>query len=384
MKKILIIICMLIFIPIKAYGTSVDDINFQPEEKTQIMNLYDYISKMKVENEFVKTFDFKEYITSFIKSGKGNISNQKLVDVLLQYSLQEVYLCIKLMGMLIIISIICALLTNLQKAFSNESLSSIAYFACYSIIIILMTKSFYVGVTLARDTINKMTDFMTALLPILIVLLTTVGGIVEAAALDPLLIGAINLFARFYSNFIIPLILMTFALQFVNNLSEDYKIDKLTKVMNQIALWCQGIVMTIFIGLVTVRGFTTKTIDQVTAKTAKYAVDNFIPIVGKCLSDAIATVAGYSLLLKNAVSSLGLVILLCIVIFPILKLFVMSFAYKITAAIIEPISDKKLVNTISAAGESLTLIMSCLISVSVMFFIMISIMAIAGKSVIGG
>jgi stage III sporulation protein AE len=30
-------------------------------------------------------------------------------------------------------------------------------------------------------------------------------------------------------------------------------------------------------------------------KTAKFAVDNFIPVVGKALSDAVSTVAGYSL-----------------------------------------------------------------------------------------
>ncbi|MBY6815438.1 stage III sporulation protein AE, partial [Clostridium botulinum] len=56
---------------------------------------------------------------------------------------------------------------------------------------------------------------------------------------------------------------------------------------------------------------------------------------------------------------------------------------KMAAALIEPISDSRLVNSIGAAGDSLILILSCLICVSVMFFIMIAIMASAGKVFMG-
>jgi stage III sporulation protein AE len=173
-------------------------------------------------------------------------------------------------------------------------------------------------------------------------------------------------------------------LQFVNNISEEYKIDKLTKLINQMALWTQGILMTLFIGTLTIRGITTKTIDEVTVKVSKYAIDNFVPIVGKSLSDAISAVAGYSLLLKNALSGLGLVIIVIIVLFPVIKIFIMSQLYKFTAALIEPISDKRIVSCITSVGESLILMMSCLLSVSVMFFIMIAIIASTGKAIMGG
>lgn len=141
--------------------------------------------------------------------------------------------------------------------------------------------------------------------------------------------------------------------------------------------------MTIFIGIIIIRSMTTAIIDAVVEKTMKFAVDSFIPIVGKSLSDAISTVAGYSLLLKNALSSVGLIALIAIIILPLIKMISMSFIYKLTAALMEPISDSRLIKCISAAGESLVLITACLISVSVMFFIMISIVATAGKSIIG-
>ncbi|WP_406543450.1 stage III sporulation protein AE [Clostridium ljungdahlii] len=348
-------------------------------EKEQIEKFYDYISNMKTKNEVLNDIDVRDYVKSFLKTGSGNTSLKKIIRALAMYGVREVAASLKLLVLLIVISLICALLTNLQRAFNGEQLSNIAYFACYSLIIIIMARSFYISVDIARSTIKEMTDFMVALIPILITLVAAVGGFVEASIMDPIVIGAITISANLFMDVIIPIISMSFVLQFVNNLSSEYKIDKLTKLLNQVALWAQGIIMTVFIGIITVRGITSKTIDEVTAKTAKFAVDNFVPIVGKSLSDAISTVAGYSILLKNALSSLGLVIIVAILLFPVIKLLIIVVAYKLTAALIEPISNGRLVNCINSAGSSIVLIMACLICVSVMFFIMICIIAAAGK-----
>ncbi len=352
-------------------------------DNKQADNLLNYINNMKSKYELLNGVDPKTYVKDFMLSGNGKYSTKKFGQAITNYAFKEVIASLKLMGSLIIICIVCALLNNLQKAFSNESLSSIAYFACYSMLIVIMSRSFLIGLDLAKTTIKALTDFMAALMPVLLMLMASVGGLSEAAFMDPLVIGTINICARIYVDLIIPIILMSFVLQFVNNISDEFKIDKLTKLLNKAALWVQGILMTVFIGILTIRGITTKTIDEVTVKTAKFAIESFIPIVGKSLSDAISSVAGYSILLKNAISGLGILILVGIVLFPIIKLFLMSLLYKLTAALIEPISDSKLVNCINAAGDSLILIMSCLLSVSVMFFIMIAIVASAGKMAMG-
>lgn len=382
MKKIFLILLIILLLPINVQASG--DGNVKGEEAAQVENLYNYIVNMKTKNEIMKDLGPKDFVNEFMNTGDSKFSIKALSKAVIAYGFKELYAVLKSLAILIIIAIICALLNNLQRSFSKEDLANIAYFACYALIIVIVTKSFYDAVELAKNTINQISDFMTALIPVLMMLLASVGGFTEAAVMDPIIIAAININARIYVTVIIPLIFMGFVLQFVNSLSDQFKIDKLTKLLNQIAIWSQGIIMTIFIGIVSIRGITSKTIDQVTIKTAKYAVDNFIPVVGKCLSDAISTVAGYSLLLKNAISALGLVIILMIVLFPIIKLLLMSFMYKLTGAIIEPISDSKIVSSITSVGTSLTLVMSCVISMSVMFFIMVSIIASAGKMAVGG
>jgi len=382
MKKIIIILLLLICLPISVQATEIGKIG--EKQQMEINNLYDYITNIKTKYEIFNDMEPKAFVDEFMKTGDNGFNYKKISNYLINFTFKEVVAAMELIGSLLIIAIVCTLLNNLQSAFSRESLSNIAYFACYGVMIILITKSFYIGVELAKDTIINMTDFMAALMPVLMMLLASVGGFTEATLLDPVIMGFATVSSRVYIDILIPIIFMSFILQFVNNISSDYKINNLTKLLKQIAIWVQGIVLTLFIGVITLRSIAARTIDQVTIKTAKFAVDNFIPVVGKCLSDAISTVAGYSLLLKNAISGLGLLIILVIILFPIIKLLIMAFLYKVSAALIEPISDRRIVDCISSVGDSIILLMSCVISVSIMFFIMVAIIASTGKGIITG
>lgn len=365
--------------------TSNEEIKLENEEvNNKLDSLYNYINNMKSDIEIMNDLDPVEYIKGYIKNGEGNLSFKTISDAVISFLFKEVKTVLALSISIIAIAIICSLLKNLQTAFSNEGISNIAFFACYALLIVILSKSFIVSINIATDIIKDLSDFMVAILPVLVMIIGTVGGFTQAATMDPIVVGATLIIPRIYTTVIIPLILITFVLEFANNISTEHKISNLCKLTKQITIWLQGIILTIFIGLLTVRGITSSTIDAVTLKTAKFAIDNFIPIVGKAFSDAIASVAGYSLIIKNAISSVGLIIIILMMLYPIIKLVLISFVYKLTAAVIEPISDKRITSSIAAAGDSLILIMSCVLSVSLMFFILLGIMASAGKFVIGG
>ena len=365
--------------------TSNEEIKLENEEvNNKLDSLYNYINNMKSDIEIMNDLDPVEYIKGYIKNGEGNLSFKTISDAVISFLFKEVKTVLALSISIIAIAIICSLLKNLQTSFSNEGISNIAFFACYALLIVILSKSFIVSINIATDIIKDLSDFMVAILPVLVMMIGTVGGFTQAATMDPIVVGATLIIPRIYTTVIIPLILITFVLEFANNISTEHKISNLCKLTKQITIWLQGIILTIFIGLLTVRGITSSTIDAVTLKTAKFAIDNFIPIVGKAFSDAIASVAGYSLIIKNAVSSVGLIIIILMMLYPIIKLVLISFVYKLTAAVIEPISDKRITSSIAAAGASLILIMSCGLSVSLMFFILLGIMASAGKFVIGG
>lgn len=361
------------------YSEKVDETT---EKKLE--NLYDYINKRKTDVELLNELDPIEYIKTYVSTGKGNISVSSIVKAIINLLFKEVNSVISLAISLVAIAIICSLLKSLQGAFSSKGISDIAFYACYAVIVMILSRSFLIAISVAKDVISNISDFMSAILPILVTMISLAGGITEAATIDPIVMGSVVIIPRIYQTLIIPLILISFVLQFTNNLSGEHKISNLCKLVKQSIVWLQGIIITIFIALLTIRGITSNTIDAVTLKTTKFAIDNFIPIVGKAFSDAISSVAGYSLIIKNAVSGIGLMVIILIILYPIVKIVLMSFVYKISASLVEPISDKRITSTIAAAGDSLILLLSCVLSVSLMFFVLIAIMANAGKFIVGG
>lgn len=346
--------------------------------------LYDYISTMKSDFELINDLDPVSYIKNYITTGKGNLSFSKICDAVISLLFKEVKTVLSMCITIVVIGIICSLIKNLQSAFSSDSISEIAFYACYALMIIVLTRTFIISLDLAKDIIMEISGFMSKLLPILVVMLGVAGGFTESATMDPIVLGTTIIIPKIYLNIILPLILITFVLQFTNNISTEPKISNLCSLVKSAVLWIQGLILTVYIGLLTVRGITASTIDAVTLKTAKFTIDNFIPIVGKTFSDAITSVAGYSLIIKNAIGSVGLIVLILIIIYPIIKIFLSSIILKISSSLLEPIADKRITKAVFSAGDSLVLILSSVLCVSLMFFVLIAMMVSAGKFVIGG
>ena len=346
--------------------------------------LYDYISTMKSDFELINDLDPVSYIKNYITTGKGNLSFSKICDAVISLLFKEVKTVLSMCITIVVIGIICSLIKNLQSAFSSDSISEIAFYACYALMIIVLTRTFIISLDLAKDIITEISGFMSKLLPILVVMLGVAGGFTESATMDPIVLGTTIIIPKIYLNIILPLILITFVLQFTNNISTEPKISNLCSLVKSAVLWIQGLILTVYIGLLTVRGITASTIDAVTLKTAKFTIDNFIPIVGKTFSDATTSVAGYSLIIKNAIGSVGLIVLILIIIYPIIKIFLSSIILKISSSLLEPIADKRITKAVFSAGDSLVLILSSVLCVSLMFFVLIAMMVSAGKFVIGG
>ena len=354
------------------------------EINDDLEGLYDYISTMKSDFELINDLDPVSYIKNYITTGKGNLSFSKICDAVISLLFKEVKTVLSMCITIVVIGIICSLIKNLQSAFSSDSISEIAFYACYALMIIVLTRTFIISLDLAKDIITEISGFMSKLLPILVVMLGVAGGFTESATMDPIVLGTTIIIPKIYLNVILPLILITFVLQFTNNISTEPKISNLCSLVKSAVLWIQGLILTVYIGLLTVRGITASTIDAVTLKTAKFTIDNFIPIVGKTFSDAITSVAGYSLIIKNAIGSVGLIVLILIIIYPIIKIFLSSIILKISSSLLEPIADKRITKAVFSAGDSLVLILSSVLCVSLMFFVLIAMMVSAGKFVIGG
>lgn len=228
-------------------------------------------------------------------------------------------------------------------------------------------------INLAKTTIQNLVGFSYSLLPILMTLMMTTGSIASASAVQPVILFLITFIGNIITTFLLPLILIGTALSIISKVSDKVQIDKLSKYFKTSVIWILGIVLTVFVGVLSLEGSLTSSVDGITAKTAKAAVSNFIPVVGKILGDAVDTVIGCSNILKNAVGIVGVIVIIGICIMPIIKLTILTITYYIASAVCQPIADGKIVSLLSQMGDTFKVLLAMLISVSVMLIIGITL-----------
>ncbi len=317
-------------------------------------------------------FDPEKIIAGAAK-GNFDLSIKGILDRVVKYLLEEVFLNVDILFKIVVLAIICAVLKNLQNSFLGESVGELAFFVCYIVIVSVLMVSFSSAMKMCMSIIDSMVTFMHAIIPLLITLLVSAGNFTSAGVFQPILIMLVEVGATVIKNFFIPLIFLVTVLNIVNNISDKVQLTKLSGFIKQICTWGLGLILTVFIGIVSIQGSMGAVVDGVTSKTAKYALGTFVPVVGKYLADAADTVVGCTLIIKNASGLITMIGIIIICLAPLLKILAVIILYKLACAFVEPISDKKITNCLNDMAGSLTYVLGVTAAVAVMFLIVITV-----------
>lgn len=320
----------------------------------------------------------KTSIYEFIKED-GSFSIEDTLWGLVEYLLHELILNGKLLGTLLMLTLFSTILQTMHTAFEKSAVSKIAYFVVYIVLIYLVLNSFYLAVSYANDAIDMMSSFMIALLPLVLGIMATLGNVMTVSFFHPIIIFLINVSGVLVSRFILPLLFLAALLLIVSSLNDNYKVTNLANLFKQVGMGTLGVFLTIFLGVMSVQEATSAVQDGVAMKTTKFITGNFIPVVGRTFTDATDTILSASLLLKNAVGIVGVMIVVLIAVFPALKIFAIALIYKLSAAILQPIGDGPVISTLEIISKYIVFILACLLAVTLMFFLAIVILVAASN-----
>ena len=370
MKKIIICSLIIFFISCFYISNASNYINANMdiiESQKDTLNIGAFIKEAnKYTKDVFSDIEVEELLNSAIK---GDIQNGKIIKNIWKIFGSEIINSISVIGSVIIIVIIHSIIKSISDGLENKSISKITYYVQYILIVTLIMTSFSDILSMVKESIENLVGFMNLLIPILITLMITTGNITSASMLQPILIFIITLIGNFIKDVIIPIVLVSTALGIVSKISDRLQIDKLSKFFKSSVVWILGVVLTLFVGLVSLEGTLSSSVDGITAKTTKAAVSSFIPVVGKILGDAVDTVIGCSVILKNALGIVGVIIIIAICVKPIIKLVILMAMYYLGASLCQPIADGKIIKLLEQMGDTFKLLLGILCSVSVMLII---------------
>lgn len=364
-EKIITIIVMvlIVFLSNSSYANDNQTIIEQQEE----FKIQDFIKNAeKFTGEFFEDIDINEILNDAIK---GEVDNSTLLKKILNILGKEVTTNIKSLVSILAIILIHSILKSISESLENNNISKLIYYVQYILIVTVIMSNFTDIIKLVQDTTGNLIGFMNALVPLLITLMMYTGSITTSSVVEPIILFMINFIGNIIQNLIIPFVLVLTSLVIISKISDKVHIDKLSKFFKSGIVWLLGVVLTVFVGVVSLEGTLSSSVDGITAKTTKAVVSSAIPVVGKILGDAVDTVLGCGIVLKNAVGLVGVVIVIGICIMPILKLFVLSVSYKLLSTVVQPIADEKIIDLLEQIGDIFKIFLGILCAISFMLII---------------
>ena len=367
MKKFIYILISVIFFINLIMPTSSANEEETLQEQQEEFGICEFIEQAdEYSGEFFEDIDMNEILENAIQ---GKVDNQTLFKKVLSVLGGELVDGLTVLGSILAIVVIHSILKSVSESLENDTISKLIYYVQYILIVTIVMMNFLDIVQVVKDTCNNAIGFMNILIPLLISLMIYTGSITTSGVLEPIILFLINFIGNIIQTLIIPIVLIFTSLIVISKISDNVQIGKLSQFLKSGVVWFFGIILTIFVAVISLEGTLSSSVDGITAKTTKAVVSSAIPVVGKILGDAVDTVLGCGIILKNAVGVIGIIIVIGICIIPILKLGIFTIAYKFMSAICEPIADKNITSLLDQIGDVYKIFLAILCSVSVMLIV---------------
>lgn len=385
MKKIIFKILLMIIIIISSFtisfGNEKETENYNETKKSIDKYMDSQLEKLNLdeiqgyikESNIIEQVNIKTFLKDII-SGKKTILDLFDKDGIKVLLFDELKSSLKVASIIIVLALLSSVLKSLDNSFSSGAVSKIITYIIFITMVSLTLVGFKDVLEICSNTIDSTVGLMKVIMPVLITLLVLIGFPITSTVLNPIFIGGVTFINIIFKKFLFASIALAFAILVVNNLSKSIKLKKLSSFIKQINLVSIGAMFTIYLGLVSMQGIYVKSIDNFAVKTTKYAIGNFIPVVGSFVSDSVDILLSSSQLIKGVFGGVGLVLLVAICLTPIIKILSIIFVYKVSAIVVEPIGEDSISSFLNEVANLMVVMLACIIAITIMFFVTVAIL----------
>lgn len=345
------------------------------EEKLDDLNLNDfqaYLDGLTAEQKsMVSRGDLKE-VLSGIASGELDASAfTDCVNTSLKGALGVFSSYLGIFVTIMVISILGSILSGLSSGFLKKETTEIIGYVCYAAVVITLLASLVPLIDGVRGTIAMIKELSLVLFPIMLTLMTALGGVVSVGIYRPMLAIFATGIIGVVDGVILPFFIAALVMTVVGNIASNIKLGKLTEFFKSSAGWLLGVMFSLFLSLVTMQGLTGSTVDKLSVSAAKFAISSYVPVLGGYLSDGFDLVLASCVIVKNAVGFTGVLLLLGVILMPIIKIVVFMLGLKLTAALAEPLGDERISSMLYSVSKCLNLLIAALAGVGFLMFLLI-------------
>ena len=277
MKRVLFIVLIILAIYPISYVRAENLTQQMINEEKDSFGINDFVNETeKFTNDFFDDINISEVLNSAIT---GKVDNNIILKKILKIFGKEIVSSLKTIIAVLIIVLIHSIIKAVAENLETSNISKIIYYVQYILIVTIIMRNFSDLILSITNTIQNLVGFMNTLVPLLTTLMIYTGNIATSSLLEPVILFIIEFISNIIVNLILPGVSIITAIIIVSKLSDKIQINRLAKFLKSSIVWFLGIVITVFVGVISLEGTLASSVDGITAKTAKAAVSSMIPVV---------------------------------------------------------------------------------------------------------
>lgn len=275
---------------------------------------------------------------------------------------------------ILLLALIAAVFSNFSGVFQSKQISDISFYIVYLLVIALCLNSFQIVTEWVSKGVEALTSFMGVFFPLYFVTVAVAKGSLTAVAFYNLVLFFIYLVELLIVNFLLPMIHIYMMIKVLNFLSSEEYLSKFAELIEIAVSWALKTLLACIVGINVIQGLISPAIDTV-KRSAVTRTAEAIPGVGDAIGGAAEVVLGTAVLIKNGIGTTGAVICLAICAVPLIQTGCIVLLYKLAAALIQPVSDKRIVGCVESVGDGCRLLMRVIFTTALLFLLTIVIIS---------
>ena len=300
------------------------------------------------------SISFMDYVASIIQ-GKVPFDPTDMGRQLIQSVFGNIGQQKRMLLYVLLLAVIGAVIANFSKLMQGKQVATTAFYGVYLLLFSVLTGAFMQASTLAVQTLSGLLEFIKVLTPAYFISMSFASGAVAGAVYYEFTLVIVAVIDLVLVKILLPAINVFFLLQLANELSEEEMFGKMAELVKDLVTLALKTMFGIMMGINVIQGLIVPVSAELQNSTLIKA-GGAIPGVGNTISTVTNTVLVAAKLVKNAVGVAGVLVVFLLCAVPLLKLLFWQFGYQLVAAVVQPVSEPRVIRCLGAIKESLALL----------------------------
>lgn len=275
---------------------------------------------------------------------------------------------------MLLVALCAAVFTNFAGVFRSRQASEISFYILYMLLITLCLTAFKVASGGLEEDLVALTGFMKVLCPSYFLAVAFATGSATSMFFYNVVLFLIYVVETVMVRFLLPVVNIYIMVRVLGSLTGEDFLSEFAEVLKKLVTWSLRSLLACVVGVNVVQGLLAPAIDTLKRSTLTRTAEA-LPWIGNVIGGAAEVIIGTAVLIRNGIGMAGALAAVLICAVPLIQTAVLALLYRLAAALVQPVSDKRITACIAGVSEGYEILVKILFSAGILFLLTIAVVA---------